>query len=52
MAREQWFENTKPVPWAKLPRYLWALINDESAVIFPPYVVLSLLYLVTRPSLT
>ncbi|KAI0255054.1 hypothetical protein BJV78DRAFT_1279662 [Lactifluus subvellereus] len=38
MTREQWFENTKPVPWAKLPRSLWALINDEVAVVFPPYM--------------
>ena len=40
MTREQWFENTKPIPWAKLPRSLWALINDEFAVVFPPYMVL------------
>jgi len=40
--REQWFENVKPVPWANLPRNLWALINDEVSAMFPPYLVQSL----------
>ncbi|KAF8501541.1 hypothetical protein F5888DRAFT_1240483 [Russula emetica] len=43
LLREQWFENVKPVPWANLPRNLWALINDEVLAIFPPYLVQSFL---------
>lgn len=39
LAREQWFENVKPVPWANLPRNLWALINDEFTAVFPPFMV-------------
>jgi hypothetical protein len=42
LARERWFENVKPVPWAKLPRHLWAVINDEVIAVFPPYMVSSL----------
>ncbi|KAI0303655.1 hypothetical protein B0F90DRAFT_1308448 [Multifurca ochricompacta] len=38
ITREQWFENTKPVPWAMLPRSLWVVINNEATVVFPPYV--------------
>lgn len=41
LLREQWFENVKPVPWANLPRNLWALINDNILVMFPPYLVQS-----------
>ncbi|KAH9998843.1 hypothetical protein BJV74DRAFT_189022 [Russula compacta] len=39
LAREKWFENVKPIPWANLPRNLWALINDRITVVFPPYLV-------------
>ena len=39
LAREKWFENVKPIPWANLPRNLWALINDRVTVVFPPYLV-------------
>src|SRR5712671_1804899 len=39
LAREQWFENVKPVPWAKVPHHLWAIINDRFTVVFPPYLV-------------
>jgi hypothetical protein len=42
LLREQWFENVKPVPWANLPRSLWALINGEVTTVFPPYLVRSL----------
>lgn len=42
LARERWFENVRPVPWAKLPPNLWAVINDDVAAVFPPYVVRSL----------
>jgi hypothetical protein len=41
LLREQWFENVKPVPWANLPRNLWALINDNVLAMFPPYSVQS-----------
>jgi hypothetical protein len=40
LAREKWFENVRPIPWAKLPRYLWALVNDKFTEVFPPYLVL------------
>jgi hypothetical protein len=43
LLREKWFENVKPVPWAKLPRNLWALVNDEVSAMFPPYSVQSFL---------
>ena len=49
LAREQWFENVKPVPWENLPRNLWALVNDEVPVRFPPYMVPSL---PLRPSIS
>jgi hypothetical protein len=42
LAREKWFENVRPIPWAKLPRYLWALVNDKFTEVFPPYLVLFL----------
>ncbi|KAH9953886.1 hypothetical protein BC827DRAFT_1245787 [Russula dissimulans] len=38
LAREQWFENVKPVPWAKVPHHLWAIVNDKFTVVFPPYM--------------
>jgi hypothetical protein len=41
LAREQWFENVKPVPWANLPPHLWAMFNDKFYAVFPPYLVLS-----------
>jgi hypothetical protein len=41
LTREQWFENVRPVPWANLPPYLWAMINDKFYDVFPPYLVLS-----------
>lgn len=44
LLRDQWFENVKPVPWANLPRNLWALINDEVTAMFPPYSVQSSLF--------
>ncbi|KAI0279540.1 hypothetical protein BC826DRAFT_1080339, partial [Russula brevipes] len=40
LAREKWFENVRPIPWAKLPRYLWASVNDKFTEVFPPYLVL------------
>ena len=43
LLREQWFENIKPVPWANLPRNLWALINNDVSAMFPPYSVQSFL---------
>ncbi|KAN0132875.1 hypothetical protein V8E53_009240 [Lactarius tabidus] len=35
--RENWFENVRPVPWPKMPRHLWFLVNDEFTILYPPY---------------
>ena len=48
LLREQWFENVKPVPWANLPRNLWALINNEVLAVFPPYSVQPFLLALVR----
>jgi len=48
LLHEQCFENVKPVPWANLPRNLWALINDEVAATFPPYSVQSFKFLLAH----
>jgi hypothetical protein len=37
--RENWFENVRPVPWPKMPRHLWFLVNDEFTILYPPYEV-------------
>lgn len=37
VSREHWFENVRPVPWTKLPRHLWFLVNDEFTILYPPY---------------
>ncbi|KAH9168874.1 hypothetical protein EDB89DRAFT_1989986 [Lactarius sanguifluus] len=37
VSREHWFENVRPVPWPKLPRHLWFLVNDEFTILYPPY---------------
>ena len=37
--RENWFENVRPVPWPKMPRHLWFLVNDEYTILYPPYEV-------------
>ena len=38
-SREPWFENARPVPWPKIPRHLWFLVNDEFTILYPPYEV-------------
>jgi len=36
-SRENWFENVRPVPWQKIPRHIWFLVNDEFTILYPPY---------------